>query len=184
DEPASSTTARAEAGDGADDETAMAVPLPQPVPPGGSVTIDLAWTAHVPRTFSRTGAIGNFFFVAQWFPKLGVREGGGWNCHQFHLGTEFFSDFGVYDVSLTVPRNWMVGATGIQRERRDNADGTTTHRYGQDDVHDFVWTTSPDYVERTARFEHPTLPPVDMRLLLQPEHAEQAERHFDATPTT
>ena len=95
--------------------------------------------------------------------------------------TEFFSDYGVYDVSLTVPRGWMVGATGVERERRDNADGTTTHRYYQEDVHDFAWTTSPDYLERTARFEHPTLPPVEMRLLLQPEHAAQAERHFDAT---
>jgi peptidase M1-like protein len=168
----------------ADDQTVLAVPLPQPVGPGGSVTLELAWTSHVPRTFSRTGAIGNFFFVAQWFPKLGVLQDAGWNCHQFHAGTEFFSDFGVYDVSLTVPRNWTVGATGLLRDRRDNADGSATHRYYQEDVHDFAWTTSPDMIERTARFEHPTLPPVDMRLLLQPEHAAQADRHFDATRTT
>ena len=70
----------------------------------------------------------------------------------------------------------MVGATGVERETRDNADGTTTHRYYQADVHDFAWTTSPDYVERTARFEHAGLPPVEMRLLLQPEHAAQADR--------
>ncbi|HEY6894637.1 MAG TPA: hypothetical protein VI258_10750, partial [Rhodanobacteraceae bacterium] len=168
----------------ADDETVIAVPLPQAVPPGGTVTIDLSWTAHVPRTVARTGVIGNFFFIAQWFPKLGVLQEDGWNCHQFHSGTEFFSDYGVYDVSLTVPRGWIVGATGVERERRDTGDGATLHRFYQEDVHDFAWTTSPDYIERTARFEHPTLPPVDMRLLLQPEHAGQAERHFDATRTT
>ena len=162
----------------------MSVPLAQPVAPGGSATIEVAWTAHVPRTFARTGAIGNFFFIAQWFPKLGVLQDDGWNCHQFHAGTEFFSDYGVYDVSLTVPAGWPLGATGVERERRDNADGTTTHRYYQEDVHDFAWTTSPDYLVRTARFEHPRLPPVEMRLLLQPEHAAQAERHFDATRTT
>ena len=166
------------------DATVMAVPLPQPVGPGGGVTIELAWTAHVPRTFARTGAIGDYFFIVQWFPKLGVLQDEGWNCHQFHAGTEFFADYGVYDVALTVPQKWIVGATGLQQERRDNTDGTTTHRYRQEDVHDFAWTTSPDYLERTARFEHPTLPPVDMRLLLQPEHAAQAERHFDATRTT
>ena len=170
--------------DNPSDETVLSVPLAQPIEPGGSATIDISWTAHVPRTIARTGAIGNFFFIAQWFPKLGVLEGDGWNCHQFHAGTEFFSDFGVYDVSLTVPAGWPLGATGVQRERRDNADGTTTHRYYQDDVHDFAWTTSPDYVERTARFEHPRLPPVEMRLLLQPEHAAQAARHFDATRAT
>ncbi len=144
-----------------DDETVMAVPLPEPVPPGGTLTIELTWTARVPRTFARTGAIGNFFFIAQWFPKLGVFEEQGWNCHQFHSSTEFFSDYGVYDVRLTVPRGWTVGATGVRRDTSDNADRTTTHRYYQEDVHDFAWTTSPEYLERTARFEHPTLPAVD-----------------------
>jgi hypothetical protein len=168
----------------ANDETVMAVTLPQPVAPGATLTIAVTWTAHIPRTFARTGAIGNYFFIAQWFPKLGVLQDGGWNCHQFHAGTEFFSDYGVYDVSLTVPAAWPLGATGVQRDEHDNADHTTTHRYHQDDVHDFAWTTSPDYVVRTARFEHPTLPPVEMRLLLQPEHVGQADRHFDATRTT
>jgi hypothetical protein len=167
-----------------DDETVMAVRLPQPISPGGGVSVEVKWTAHVPRTFARTGVIGHFFFIAQWFPKLGVLQDAGWNCHQFHATTEFFSDYGVYDVRLTIPNAWPVGATGVEREQRDNADGTVTHRYYQEDVHDFAWTTSPDYLERKARFEHPTLPPVNLRLLLQPEHAGQAERHFDAARTT
>lgn len=167
-----------------DDETVMAVPLASAVPPGGTVTVEVKWDAHVPRTFARTGAIGHFFFIAQWFPKLGVLEKDGWNCHQFHSSTEFFSDYGTYDVNLTLPRGWVVGATGVEREAHENADGTTRHRFYQDDVHDFAWTTSPDFIVRTARFEHPPLPPVDMRLLLQPEHAAQAERHFEATRTT
>ncbi len=167
-----------------DDETVMAVSLPQPVAPGGRVTVEVKWTAHVPRTYARTGAIGNFFFIAQWFPKLGVLQDEGWNCHQFHAGTEFFSDYGVYDVRLTIPKGWPVGGTGLERERHDNADNTATHRYYQEDVHDFAWTTSPDYIERTKRFTDAALPPVDMRLLLQPEHAAQADRHFDATRNT
>src|SRR5262249_23639734 len=111
-------------------------------------------------------------------------EDDGWNCHQFHAATEFFSDYGVYDVSLTVPGGWIVGATGLERNRDDNTDGTTMHRFRAEDVHDFVWTTSPDFLERLARFEDPNLPPVEMRLLLQPEHADQADRHFEATRTT
>jgi hypothetical protein len=58
-----------------------------------------------------------------------------------------------------VPRGWIVGATGVERDRRDEPDGTTTHHYYQDDVHDFAWTTSPDYVERHATFEHPIAAP-------------------------
>jgi Peptidase family M1 domain len=168
----------------ADDRTVLEVPLDRPVAPGETVDVRLAWTSHIPRTFARTGAIGNFFFIAQWFPKIGVLEDSGWNCHQFHAVTEFFADFGSYDVRLTVPTGWIVGATGTERGRQEGADGTTTHRFQQDDVHDFAWTTSPDYVEHRARFEHPTLPAVEMRLLLQREHAGQEGRHFDATRAT
>ena len=165
-----------------DDRTVMAVTLPSPVRPGATITLDIAWTAKVPRPFARTGAVGNYFFIGQWFPKIGVLDAGGtWNCHQFHVATEFFSDYGVYDVRLTVPRGWGLGATGRERERVDNPDGTTTHRYYQEDVHDFAWTTSPDFIERAERFEHAGLPSVDMRLLLQPGHLSQAARHFEAT---
>jgi hypothetical protein len=164
-----------------DDRTVMVVRLPRPVAPGETVNVYLEWTSQVPRTFSRTGAIGDSYFIAQWFPKVGVLEDAGWNCHQFHASTEFFADYGVYDVKLTVPKGWVVGATGVEREVRENGDGTSTHRFVQEDVHDFAWTTSPKYLVKTARFEQPGLPTVEIRLLLQPEHAGQADRHFDAT---
>jgi hypothetical protein len=167
----------------ADDRTVLMVPLPAPVAPGEAINVEVAWTSRVPRTFSRTGVVGSFYFIAQWFPKLGVLEDSGWNCHQFHAGTEFYADYGVYDVRMTVPARWTVGASGQERARTDNADGTTTHTYHAEDVHDFAWTTSPDYVEHRAAFEHPSLPKVEMRLLLQKEHASQAGRHFEATRT-
>ena len=165
----------------ADDQTVMIVALPRAVAPAESIDIALEWTSKIPRTVARTGVIADYYFLGQWFPKIGVLEDQGWNCHQFHESTEFFADYGVYDVAMTVPRGWVVGATGTERSRRDNPDGTTTWSYREEDVHDFAWTTSPNYLDRRARFEHPGLPPVDMRLLLQPEHASQAERHFAAT---
>ena len=161
------------------DRTLLSLPLPQPVAAGQTITLEMAWTAKIPRTFARTGAVGDFFFIGHWFPKIAVLGDEGWQARQFHATTEFFADFGVYDVRMTVPRGWAVGATGRERERRDAARGTV-HRYVLEDVHDFAWTTSPDFVERTARFEHPRLPAVDLRLLLQPEHVGQAERHFAA----
>ncbi|MCM3879947.1 MAG: M1 family metallopeptidase [Vicinamibacterales bacterium] len=166
------------------DRTVISVALPLPVGPGQTIAIDISWTSKIPRPFARTGAIGNYFFLGQWFPKIGVVDrGGNWNCHQFHVLTEFFSDYGVYDVRMTIPSGWPVAATGQQRERRDNPDGTTMHRYYQEDVHDFAWTTSPDFIERRERFEQPGLPPVDMRLMLLPENAAKAERHFAAART-
>jgi hypothetical protein len=163
------------------DRTLAAVALPSVVVPGGEVALRVAWQARVPRTFARTGAIGDYYFIAHWFPKMAVFEGDRWVAHQFHANTEFFADYGRYDVRMTVPQRWIVGSSGAEQSRTDNADGSTTHRYVQDDVHDFTWTTSPDYVEHKQRFQHPTLPPVDMRLLMQPEHAGQEDRHFAAT---
>jgi hypothetical protein len=165
-----------------DDRTVVAVTLPTPVQPNQSITLEIGWKSKLPRTVARTGVVGNYFFLGQWFPKMGVLQNDGkWNCHQFHATTEFFADYGVYDVRMTVPRGWPLAATGEMRERIDHDNGTTTYRFYQEDVHDFAWTTSPDYVERHARFEQDGLPPVDMRLMIQPEHLSQVERHFNAT---
>ena len=163
------------------DRTVMAVTLPFAVQVGDRVQIEVEWTSKVPRPFARTGYVDDYYFVAQWFPKIGVLEDAGWNTHQFHAATEFYADYGVYDVRITAPPAFVVGASGREIMRSDNPDGAVTHRYRGEDIHDFAWTTSPRFVEVKRTFEHPTLPPVEMRLLLQPEHAGQEQRHFDAT---
>jgi len=164
-----------------DDRTVMVVSLPEAVGPGEAVRVEMTWRAKVPRTFARTGFRGDFFFIAHWFPKLGVFEPDGWNCHQYHATTEYYSDYGVYDVTLTTPESHVVGATGRRREETDNGDGTTTYRYHQADVHAFSWTSSPTYVVQEATFEEPGLPPVEVRLLVQREHRRQASRYIQAT---
>ena len=78
---------------------------------------------------------------------------------------------------------------GGRRDRRralasDTPTGKTVHQYVQEDVHDFAWTTSPDYIVKTEKFEHKRLQAVEMRLLIQPEHASQADRYFMATRAT
>lgn len=168
-----------------EDRTVLVVPLPAPVAPGETVEVAMDWRAKVPRTFARTGFRGDFFFLAHWFPKLGVFEGeDGWSCHQFHSNTEFYSDYGVYDVAITTPERFVVGATGRQVAESPAAEGAVTRRFVQEDVHAFTWTTSPDYRVATDRFEVPGLPPVDLRLLYQPEHEDQVARHFLATKHT
>jgi hypothetical protein len=166
------------------DQTVMTVPLATPVGPQESAEVAIEWTSKIPRPFARTGYIDDYYFIVQWFPKIGVLEDAGWNTHQFHSPTEFYADYGVYDVRMTVPNGWILGASGREVSKTDNADGTTTHAYHGEDIHDFAWTTSPTFLEARQTFEHPTLPEVEMRLLYQPEHAGQEQRHFDATAAT
>ena len=168
----------------ADDRSLAAADLADAIQPGQTLRLRVNWTGKFPRNFDRTGVIGNYFFVSQWFPKLGVFDQG-WTAHQFFANSEFFSDFGSYDVRMTVPKGWIVGATGVEQSRIDNpsttlgAGGpTTTHRYAQDDVHDFAWTTSPDFIEKRQQFDMPGRAPVQLRLLIQPEHEYLADRHF------
>jgi hypothetical protein len=161
------------------DRTVLRVPLPTPVPPGGRISLTVKFHAQLPRIIARTGYYGDFFMIGQWFPKLGVYEPAGtrfatrgaWNCHQFHASTEFYADFGVYDVNMTVPARFIVGATGGRRGERRNQDSTVTYSYHADDVHDFAWTASPMFVEATDTWRH-----VSLRALLQPQHAGQAQR--------
>ena len=165
----------------ADDRTLLSVPI-EPWPDSAEpLQLDFAWTARVPRTFARTGRLGNYFFLAQWFPKIAFVSESGWTAHQFHAATEFFANFGAYDVTLTVPTGWIVGASGVEQSQTNRGNGLTSHRYVAGNVHDFAWTTSPSFLERRERFAVEGLPPVDMRLLLQPEHEDQADRHFAAT---
>ena len=166
-----------------DDRSLAAADLPTAVHPGETMRLKVSWTGRFPRNFDRTGAIGNYFFVSQWFPKLGVFTDGGWVAHQFFANSEFFADFGRYDVRMTVPSGFIVGATGAEQSRTPAGD-RITYRYVEDNVHDFAWIASPNVVERTQRFEHAGLPPVNMRLLLHPDKTHLADRHFAAAAAT
>jgi len=56
------------------DMTVLRVPLETPVRPGETIELVITFEAKLPRVFARTGYAGNFFMVAQWFPKIGVYE--------------------------------------------------------------------------------------------------------------
>ena len=157
-----------------DDRTVFRVPLDTPLPPGGVLDVEIDFVAKLPKLMARSGYAGPFALVAQWFPKIGVYEDGHWNCHQYHLNTEFFADFGSYDVTVTVPREDVVGATGVLQESHEDG-ATKTLRFLAQSVHDFAWTADPRFevVERTV---DRTM----LRLLIQPNHRAQAERYLQA----
>ncbi|UUZ50044.1 hypothetical protein LP420_08400 [Massilia sp. B-10] len=130
------------------DHTVMRFDLPTPVAPGASTTFDIDFLTQLPRVVARTGYFGSFHLVAQWFPKIAVLELPGergataprWNAHEFHQQSEFYADFGHFDVRLTVPKEYVVGATGEAQGAPVEKNGWTTHHFVQGDVHDFAWT--------------------------------------------
>jgi len=133
-----------------DDETDIRVELPRAVAPGEAITIDLAWDADLPSLALRTGHHGSFHMVGQWFPKIARLEPDGrWAHFPYHRLSEFYADFGAYDVTVDVPERFAVGATGrLVEERR--ADGRAIRRFVQEDVHDFAWTAWDRFRELRA----------------------------------
>ncbi len=158
------------------DDDIATLTLPAPLAPGESITLNMAFVSQLPKVFARSGHNGDTFnFVAQWFPKPGVFFNGEWNNHRYHANSEYFADFGTYDVSLNVPSDYIVGATGWLANKTEQ-DGRTTHNYIAEDVHDFVWTADNKFAEATTEYEGITI-----RLLHQPTlDAESIQNQFDA----
>lgn len=169
--------------DNGKDQTVIRVPLSKPIQPGQTIKLNIEFTAKLPRIFARTGYYQNYYMIGQWFPKIGVYEAAGqryavkgqWNCHQFHANTEFYADYGVYDVEMTVPKEYVVGATGILVGEKDLGNGTKTAAYHAEDVHDFAWTASASYLDLSEQWKH-----VKIRVLMQPQRAHQAKRYFES----
>jgi hypothetical protein len=130
-----------------DDATDIEVPLPRPIQPGESLTIDMAWTSHLPTVTIRTGYAGSFHMVAQWFPKLARLEPDGtWAHFPFHRLSEFYADYGTYDVTVIAPKPFVIGAVGklvsteAAGEGSDDKEPRERRRYLAEDVHDFAFT--------------------------------------------
>ncbi|OLC53877.1 MAG: hypothetical protein AUH92_05045 [Acidobacteria bacterium 13_1_40CM_4_69_4] len=121
------------------DDTVMSVPLSAPVPPGGSARVEVEWETLLPRTFHRMGRWGEHFDIMQWFPKLAVFTDAGWRIHPFYRYSEFFADFGTFNVTLNAPRDYVVEATGVPGEPQEGPGGTRRVTYRAEDVHDFAW---------------------------------------------
>ncbi|MCQ2973180.1 MAG: M1 family metallopeptidase [Bacteroidales bacterium] len=166
------------------DQTVMSVALPNPILPGQEIKLLVNFLSKLPRIITRTGfERGDFYMVGQWFPKIGVyepagmrgRKEGGWNCHQFHAHSEFYSDFGNYDVTITVPESFKVASTGVLQKEFTDTEGFRTFIYQANDIIDFAWSASPRFLVMNDTWKGKGI-----KLYYMPEHGGQAERYVQA----
>ncbi|MEO6601993.1 MAG: M1 family metallopeptidase [Polyangiaceae bacterium] len=137
--------------DDPDDETDIRVPLASPIEPGRALDFELEFEDQMPEIVERTGYAGSFHFFGQWFPKLARLEPNGQFTHfAFHAQSEFYSDFGDYDVRLDVPSSYRVGATGLLLNQSES-EGRRKLEYHAESVHDFAWTAWDRFESRSER---------------------------------
>jgi hypothetical protein len=140
--------------------------LKNPLPSGQKITLKTPFEVKIPvGKFSRLGHIGQSYQITQWYPKPAVYDMEGWHPLTYLSQGEFYSEYGSFDVSITVPTNYVVAATGelqseeeleflrhiahetssraIQRGRSNEFPPSDTQKktivFTQDKVHDFAW---------------------------------------------
>lgn len=145
--------------------------LNKPIKAGGSAVIKTPFKVKIPDAkFSRLGHVGQSYMITQWYPKPAVYDKEGWHTMPYLSQGEFYSEFGSFDVSIKLPLNYTVGATGdlqnkgekIRIEELSDITDTITKfstdmsfpksdkktktiRFVQENVHDFGWFADKRY---------------------------------------
>lgn len=155
--------------------------LNTPLPPGGRTRISTPFRVKLPGDFSRLGHVGKSYQISQWYPKPAVYDREGWHAMPYLNQGEFFSEFGSYEVKITLGAMYRVAATGQLQEQEEKdwlkalseylniqekgerlpADEprlgkTKTITFKQDRVHDFAWFCSESYVVRKSEISLPS----------------------------
>ncbi|MBW3573190.1 MAG: M1 family metallopeptidase, partial [Gemmatimonadetes bacterium] len=157
---------------GAPDSTVAALPLPRPLPPGGSVEVVMDWNARLSTLPRRQGRSGRHFDFAQWYPRIAVYDHTGWAYQPLLPQGEFYGEFARYDVTLDVAADQVIGSTGVAVEgdpgyqekvaaagyppppaadalgflQGDAAQGRKRVRFFADSVHHFAWSADPRFI--------------------------------------
>jgi hypothetical protein len=90
------------------------VGLPKPLAPHDSVKLDITWHFQVSKKSGREGMIDSTtFYLAYYYPRVSVYDDyNGWDTLPFLDAQEFYNDFNDYTLNVTVPKNYIVWATG------------------------------------------------------------------------
>lgn len=138
--------------------------LNEPLLPGQSIEINTPFKVKIPTTFSRLGHIDQSYQISQWYPKPAVFDKNGWHPIPYLDQGEFYSEFGKFDVKITLPENYVLAATGVLQnedekqwlinrtkqffDEKDNIESSVeskTLHYIQDNIHDFAWFADKKY---------------------------------------
>lgn len=162
------------------EDTVLETVLPKPLLSGDSLDITIHWKHVNGEMFERAGRIGDQYNMAQWYPKPMVYDEEGWHINPFHAEGEFYGEFGTFTVRFDLPKSYIIGASGIVIDGdpgwedvtydttmefgdwldtlivNGNVDTTAERRsvtFLAENVHDFAWIASKDFVYEYARHD-------------------------------
>lgn len=162
------------------DSTIIRVDLDFEIMPNDSIEIYFEFQTKVPLSLKRFGyAEGrNFFFISQWFPKIAVFENEEWLNNPYYSYTNYYADFGNYYAELTVPKNFVVGSSGVF-ESSSKCEDTNTFTFTQKGIHDFAWFAADSILAETDYYKSSNKE-IRIELFIQPEREEYLSRYSNA----
>lgn len=145
--------------------------LPKALQPGEKLNISTPFVVKIPSYSSRSGHLGDSYMICQWYPKPAVYDSKGWHQFPYLDQGEFYSEFGNFAVSITLPSAYVVGATGLLQDadelnkykeigkinyadtKKDlkytaSSSGMKALHYTASNVHDFAWFADKDFIIR------------------------------------
>jgi hypothetical protein len=154
-----------------DINTALEVPLPRPVSPGESVTIELEFTFRLPQKQGRWGQWKGVTFLSNWLPVLAVFDEHGWHPTPFVPWHQpFFNEAGSYHAQVTLPGDQKFGCTGSVVGITDLGNGWKQTEIAVASARDFAFLCSDRFCEFTGQTDG-----VQIRVLAFPEHKYHAK---------
>ncbi|MBD3232170.1 MAG: hypothetical protein GF315_00440, partial [candidate division Zixibacteria bacterium] len=153
------------------DGTIMRMELNTPCLPDSDIVIGITFYLRIPKIFSRLGHANNHYEFTQWYPKVCTYDKYGWHDEPYHYMGEYYSNFGVYDMEIIIPAEYVVAATGKSQDDVITdvfEPGYRICRYQAYNVHDFAWVADKNYILRSDRYED-----IDIELYILPGHIDE-----------
>ena len=141
--------------------------LPAVLKPEELIKITTPFYVDLPQYISRGGHSGQSYMICQWYPKPAVYDKKGWHPMPYLEQGEFYSEYGNFNVNITLPAQYVVGATGTLTNKDEltiykqlglanykttdnkkyrNTNTSKTLNYTAANVHDFAWFADKDFI--------------------------------------
>jgi len=123
--------------------------LPEGIPPRSIAVIDIDYILRLPYAFDRPGYKEGLYRLTQWYPKPAVYAAGRWHAMPYLSVGEFYSDYGDYELALTVPLSYSVVSTGAELDERSSIDVSSrkrTYVATAENVRDMACFASEEYI--------------------------------------
>ncbi len=158
-----------------EDSTVAKLTLEPKLLPAKKIELSVKFEMKIRRfntRYDKSGYQGQMFEISLWYPKVCVYDQNGWDNSPLHYLGEFYGEFGTYNVTIDVPDSFIVAGTGtvisgdpgwkevafdstLAKEKQQQKHISQLRRvvtFHADNVHDFVWTASTDYIYEEGKW--------------------------------